>query len=186
MPTPSQPGAGRPWTQDAYLAALRFAADAHGAQKFAGTELPYLLHVTSVAMEVMGALRAEPAHDQELAVQCALLHDVVEDTPVPLDQVRAAFGAAVADGVSALSKDPRLPKEQRLEDSLERILRQPAEIAMVKLADRITNLQPPPRLWTAAKIEAYRGEASLIHARLQAASPVLAARLASRMEVYGR
>jgi len=48
-------------------------------------------------------------------------------------------------GVSALSKDEAVPKEKELEDSLHRIREQPAEILMVKLADRITNLQPPPQ-----------------------------------------
>ena len=175
---------GRPWTPDGYLAALRFAAEAHGAQKFPGTELPYLLHVTGVAMEVIGALRAEPDHDQELAVQCALLHDVVEDTPVGLQRVRDVFGPAVADGVGALSKDPNLAKERQLEDSLDRILRQPVEIAMVKMADRITNLQRPPGHWSAQKIEGYRAEALVIHTRLQAASPALAARLSSKIAAY--
>lgn len=179
-PVPS----GRGWTPDGYLAALRFAAEAHGAQKFPGTDLPYLVHVTGVAMEVIGALRAEPDRDQELAVQCALLHDVVEDTPVGLPLVRDVFGEAVAQGVSALSKDPHLARERQLEDSLDRILRQPPEISMVKMADRITNLQRPPGHWTGQKIEVYRAEARVIHVRLQAASPALAARLAAKIAAY--
>ena len=175
----------RTWTQDGYLRAVRFAADAHGAQKFPGTELPYLLHVTSVAMEVQAALRVEPGRDQELAVQCALLHDVVEDTPVTLDAVRAAFGPAVADGVSALSKDPALPKAEQLPDSLQRIRRQPHEVWMVKLADRITNLQRPPSHWSPQKIAGYREEAILIHRQLSPASPALAARILEKIERYG-
>jgi (p)ppGpp synthase/HD superfamily hydrolase len=173
------------WTQDGYLRAVRFAAEAHGAQKFAGTELPYLLHVTAVAMEVQAALRLEPERDQELAVQCALLHDVVEDTAVALEAVRAAFGPTVAEGVSALSKDPSLPKADQLADSLERIRRQPHEVWMVKLADRITNLQRPPSHWSAQKIAGYREEAITIHERLAPASPALAQRLLHKIERYG-
>jgi (p)ppGpp synthase/HD superfamily hydrolase len=172
------------WTQEGYLKALRFAAEAHGAQTFPGTKLPYLLHVGLVCMEVIAALREEPAHDQELAVQCALLHDVVEDTPVTLDQVRTAFGAAVAAGVSALSKDPSLPKEGQLEDSLRRIRAQPQEVWMVKMADRITNLQAPPGHWSREKAAAYREEARLIHRQLHEASAALAARLAAKIEAY--
>jgi (p)ppGpp synthase/HD superfamily hydrolase len=174
----------RPWTQDGYLHAVRFAAEAHGAQKFSGTELPYLLHVTSVAMEVLAALRAEPDHDQELAMQCALLHDVVEDTPVTLEAVRSAFGAAVAEGVSALSKDPALAKHEQLQDSLDRIRRQPPEVWMVKLADRITNLQTPPSYWSPGKIAAYRQEAVQIHAVLGTASRALASRILAKIESY--
>jgi (p)ppGpp synthase/HD superfamily hydrolase len=55
---------------------------------------------------------------------------------------------------------------------------------MVKLADRITNLQPPPRHWDRAKIRHYRDEAIEIHTRLHAASPFLAARLAEKIENY--
>jgi (p)ppGpp synthase/HD superfamily hydrolase len=173
------------WTQDGYLKALRFAAEAHGAQTVPGTTLPYLMHVTSVTMEVTAALLAESAHDQELAVQCALLHDVVEDTDRTADQVRAVFGAAVASGVLALSKDKTLPKDQQLRNSLQRIQGQPPEIWMVKLADRITNLQPPPAHWSREKIAAYREEAVLIHGCLGKASPFLAARLERKIEAYG-
>jgi len=174
----------RPWTQEGYLAALRFAAEAHGAQTVPGSQLPYLLHVGLVGMEVIAALRTESAHDQELAVQCALLHDVVEDTPMDLDTLRGVFGAAVAAGVSALSKDKALPKPRQLEDSLRRIREQPAEVWMVKLADRIVNLQPPPAHWSRQKAARYRDEALLIHGSLKEASGVLAARLAHRIEAY--
>jgi (p)ppGpp synthase/HD superfamily hydrolase len=175
----------KPWTQDAYLRAIRFAAEAHGAQTVPGTPLPYLLHVTSVAMDVMAALGAEPGCDQDLAVTCALLHDVVEDTPVGLDAVVSAFGKAVGAGVGALSKDPALPKEEQLADSLRRIREQPREVWMVKLADRITNLQPPPAHWTPAKIARYRDEAVLIHTHLADASPSLAARILAKIAAYG-
>ena len=174
------------WTQERYLEAIRFAAEAHAAQTVPGTKLPYLLHVTSVAMEVIAAFRTESEHDQELAVGCALLHDVIEDTERTVDQVRAAFGNAVANGVLALSKNSALPKDQQLTDSLRRIVEQPSEIWMVKLADRITNLQPPPAHWTSEKISRYREEAVLIHKTLKDASPVLAARLSQKIEVYGR
>ena len=172
------------WTQDGYLETLRFAAEAHAGQTVPGTNLPYLVHVTLVAMEVIAALRAEPEHDQDLAVRCALLHDVVEDTRITLDQIQASFGSAVASGVSALSKSKALPKDQQLGDSLRRIQEQPAEVWMVKLADRITNLQPPPKHWSAEKISGYRQEAVLIHKTLKEASPVLAARLAQKIEIY--
>lgn len=57
---------------------------------------------------------------------------------------------------------------------------------MVKLADRITNLQTPPHHWTAPKSEAYRKEARRIHTELAEACPVLGPRLARRIERYAR
>lgn len=173
------------WSQDAYLEALWFAAGAHQGQLVPGTKHSYLMHVTLVAMEVIAALRAEPQHDQPLAVTCALLHDVVEDTHVTRDELRAAFGDAVADGVAALSKDPDRPKERQLTDSLERIRRQPREVWMVKLADRVTNLQTPPPHWTPEKIARYREEAIAIRDTLGDASPFLAERIGRKIEVYG-
>ncbi len=173
------------WSQDRYTAASRFAAEAHFGQQLPGSELPYLLHVTDVAMEVLAALRAEPNHDEELAVLCALLHDTIEDTAVTYEQVEATFGATVAAGVQALSKNPALPKAEQMPDSLRRIREQPQAVWLVKLADRIVNLQQPPAYWQPQKIAAYRAEAGVILAALGAASPFLAARLAAKIEVYG-
>jgi (p)ppGpp synthase/HD superfamily hydrolase len=80
------------WKPDAYAKAWRFAAEAHHheGQEFPGTELPYILHVGQVAMEVMAAIAARGGiDDPNLAVQCALLHDTVEDTAVEIPDIRA-------------------------------------------------------------------------------------------------
>lgn len=172
------------WSPDTFQRALRFAAEAHAEQLFPGTKLPYLLHVMSVAMEVVTALASEPVDDPDLAVQCALLHDVVEDTPTPLEVLRAEFGEAVAAGVLALTKREDLPKPEAMRDSLDRILRQPREVACVKLADRIANLEAPPYYWTPEKIDAYREEARLILQSLGAANAHLARRLAEKIARY--
>src|SRR4051794_24188070 len=119
------------FTPDRYVAALRFAATKHAGQRMTGSELPYLVHVTSVAGEVLAAL--EPELDGDLAVQCALLHDTLEDTATTFDELAAAFGRAVADGVLALSKvDDAIPKHERMADSLRRIRLQPREVWIVK------------------------------------------------------
>lgn len=165
-----------------YGRALAFAARAHGEQK-TPHGLPYLAHVAAVAAEVLAALAVEEA-DGALAIPAALLHDVVEDTATPLSAIEGAFGARVAAGVAALSKDPAVPKERRLSDSLARIQRQPREIAMVKLADRCVNLGPPPGSWPAEKVAAYRDEAREILQALGRASPALSARLAARIAAY--
>lgn len=174
------------WSPDVYLRACRFAAVAHQGQIFPGTPLPYLLHVTDVAAEVMAALAAEPGRDGDLAVQCALLHDVIEDTPFAHDDVEREFGAAVAAGVLALSKDPARPAAEQMADSLARIRRQPPEVWMVKLADRIVNLGEPPSYWPLARRQAYRAEGQQIADALGAASPALAGRLRARIAGYER
>lgn len=172
------------WNRELYIKACSFAAQAHLGQLIPSSELPYLLHLNLVSMEIIAALSAEAGHDGDLAVQCALLHDTIEDTDTTYQQIATIFGDKVADGVAALSKNPDLEKSQQLAHSLDRIASQPNEIWMVKLADRITNLQPPPRHWDRAKIRHYRDEAIEIHTRLHAASPFLAARLAEKIENY--
>jgi len=173
-----------PWSQEAYLKAFRFAATAHKGQSVSGTDFPYLAHVVMVAMEVIAALTVEHSQDGNLAVQCALLHDVIEDTGTTFQQVKEEFGQNVAQGVLALSKDARLGDHHQLADSLKRILAEPKEIWMVKLADRITNLQPPPRHWTLEKKTTYREEAKEILEKLGSASPLLARRLMEKIDTY--
>lgn len=172
------------WSQDSYIQAYRFAAQAHHGQTVPGTDLPYIMHLSFVCMEVIAALNTEKGHDENLAVLCALLHDVIEDTEATYEQVKASFGEAVVNGVLALSKDKGLAKHLRLADSLRRIRQQPQAVWMVKLADRITNLQPPPSHWTKDKIASYREEAIHIHQALKDASPSLASRLLTKIEDY--
>lgn len=179
-PTPDDPLA------DAWHEAWRFAAEAHHGQRFPGTELPYILHVGGVAAETLLALEGWALDDRLLALRCALLHDVLEDTATPAEALGARFGEAVLAGVRALSKDPSLPKEARMADSLRRIRAQPRAVWCVKLADRVTNLDAPPHYWDVAKVEGYREEARVILATLGEASARLAARLARRIEAYAR
>jgi (p)ppGpp synthase/HD superfamily hydrolase len=172
------------WSQESYIKAYRFAAQAHEGQLYPGTGLPYLMHLSFVSMEVLGVLSIESGHDGDLAVQCALLHDSIEDTDATYEQIKSIFGVKVADGVLALSKNPAIAKSQQLADSLHRIEQQPKDVWIVKLADRISNLQPPPSDWTQEKIIRYRDEAIEIYTALKDASPFLALRLAEKIENY--
>jgi (p)ppGpp synthase/HD superfamily hydrolase len=177
------------WSPDVFAKAWRFASLHHAGQTHfgpeEGTSFEYLHHVGSVAMELAWALPTTPDADADLAIQCAVLHDVIEDTAATYELVLAHFGQAVADGVMALSKNETLPtKMEQMEDSLHRIRLQPKEVWMVKMADRIANLDPPPYHWDDTKIEAYRQEAIAIHEALQAANEVLADRLRVRIEEY--
>ena len=169
------------FSPDRYVDAMRFAAAAHKAQTEQGSDLPYLVHVVSVAAEVIAALPVHKDLDADLAVTCALLHDTVEDTAVTLDEIRARFGGTVADGVDALTKRKI---DDAMGDSLRRIKQQPREIAIVKLCDRITNMAEPPKRWSMEKRASYRAEASRIADELGYASSALEARLRSRIAAY--
>ena len=171
-------------TQEAYLSAYHFAARAHVGQLYPGTSVSYIMHLSFVSMEVLHMLAAEPHHRADLAIQCALLHDVLEDTPTPYTAILERFGPEVAQGVRALSKDPSMPKREAMADSLARIQRCPHEVWAVKLADRSSNLQPPPAHWTREKCERYLSEAQMIYDALSPASPYLARRLSAQISRY--
>lgn len=174
------------WNPDAYQQAWNFASRMHRGQTLPGTDLPYINHIANVAMEVMTAIAVtgEIVHP-DLAVQCALLHDTIEDTGCTFADLEKHFGLSVAEGVQALSKDKHLPtKSEQMADSLRRIRQQPVEVWMVKLADRITNLQTPPAHWSKEKTAAYRQEAMVILEELGSANHSLATRLAAKIEAY--
>ncbi len=175
------------WDQEKYIKAWNFASRVHNGQLVPGTDIPYINHIGNVAMETMAAIAYnEDIKNTDLLVQCALLHDVIEDTNNSYDVIAIEFGVKVADGVLALSKDASLPtKVEQMRNSIERIKKQPEEIWMVKLSDRITNLQPPPKHWNKEKIKQYRDEALLILENLGVANKYLANRLQKKISEYG-
>ena len=172
------------WDHDLCLRASAFAARAHLDQRMLqGTH--YLLHVSSVAMETAGAVaRSSGRLEGDLAIPCAWLHDTVEDTDTTLDDIREAFGARIASGVSALTKNGDLPKDEAMRDSLRRLLDQPPSVRVVKVADRIVNLQSPPDSWSRAKRTRYADEGALILDTLRGTDPWLESRLEGTIATY--
>jgi len=171
--------------QDKYQEAIQFAGEKHKNQKVPGTDSNYLLHLSNVAMEVLLAYKEEQNFDLELAVQLALLHDTLEDTTTEFDELKAKFGKEVAEGVSALTKKKDLPtKAEQMEDSLTRINQLPKEVGIVKLADRITNLQEPPSYWPDEKRLSYCLEAERINRALENKNEFLNKRLESKISDY--
>ena len=172
------------FSRDLYMRAWHFAAARHNGQKVPGSELPYITHVGAVAMEVLATIALDDVASPDLAVACALLHDTVEDTETTTDEIADAFGAAVADGVRALSKDKAIPKLEQMADSLRRIQEQPREIWLVKLADRTVNMEPAPAHWSMDKRRTYQQQAFMILEQLGSASPSLSARLREKIARY--
>ena len=170
------------WSQDLFKRTLDFAAKVHDAQQVPGSGAPYVVHLVKVTTEVLRV--ADGTFDVDFALQCALLHDSVEDAGVAVETLQREFGARVANGVSALTKDDKVLKADRMTDSLQRIRAQPREVWLVKLADRITNLEPAPASWTAEKRVAYRAEAQVILEGLGEAHAGLAARLREKIASY--
>jgi len=173
------------WSIDNYVTTFQFVAEAHQGQLVPGSPLPYVTHLSLVSVEVIKALEKEPGPlDEDLAVQVSLLHDVLEDTTVGYTALHRRYGAAIADGVAALTKDRSLPKSRQMSDSIERIKTQPKEVWLVKLADRIVNLREPPSTWSSGRRISYREEAERIRDVLGGASHLLAQRLGRKIAAY--
>lgn len=84
----------------AFVGAVAFAKIMHGDQLRKSFKAPYITHPLAVASLVMEYGNYEP--DDEV-VQAALLHDIVEDTPVKLVHIAHEFSPRVADMVNELS-----------------------------------------------------------------------------------
>ncbi|MDX1959830.1 MAG: HD domain-containing protein [Leptospiraceae bacterium] len=167
-----------------YFLAMDFAAFAHGEQKFPGKQYSYIVHIAEVAAETMNIIFREEVSNPTLSIQCAILHDTLEDTNITYEEVLNKFGLEVANGVKALTKNLSLEKNLQMQDSLDRLKLEPKEVQLVKLADRITNLQEPPNYWTKEKIKQYNDEAKLIYETLKSSSKYGSNRLKQKIEEY--
>jgi len=169
-----------------YQQAIKFATTKHVEQNqlIPGTNLPYVVHLSNVAMEILIAAQNTKIFRLGLAVQVALLHDTLEDTSATFDELLDQFGIEVAQGVLALTKNNALPKAEKMADSLNRIKELQTEVWAVKLADRITNLQVPPGHWNNAKKVTYRQEAIEILEGLKGGNAYLETRLSEKIIDY--
>jgi (p)ppGpp synthase/HD superfamily hydrolase len=170
--------------QERYKNALRFAASRHEGQKLPGTDLPYLVHVIAVAVEVIVAGNHAPDFNTGFAAEVALLHDTIEDTACTFAEVESHFGTSTANAVLSLTKFSNLPREEQIPDSIRRIKELEKEVWAVKLADRISNLDAPPLDWDYRKRRKYLDDAIFILDSLKEGNEYLAGRLKDRIDNY--
>jgi len=121
-------------------AALRFAAEAHHGQKRKYSDEPFILH----PMRVADAVSEHPMATPEM-VAAAYLHDVLEDTPVTVAQLRELFGAEVAGLVVELTNPsrnfPNLLRAVRKQMDIDHLAQASIEAQVIKLYDRLKNLE---------------------------------------------
>lgn len=173
-------------TQTLYQEAIIFATGKHVKknQTVPGTNLPYVVHLSNVAMEVIIAAYHTENFNMDFAVPVALLHDTIEDTATEFSEIENKFGLGVAKAVSALTKNSELPKDEQMLDALHRIKELPSEVWAIKLADRITNLQAPPLDWSKEKKIEYHTESKTILKELREGNAFLASRLEAKIKEY--
>ena len=131
---------GRPYNMEMIEKAYRMADDAHKDVRRRSGE-PYICHPLAVARLVL-----DLGMDSE-SIAAALLHDVVEDTPTTVDEVKSTFGADVAllvDGVTKLTKIQFSSIEEQQAENLRKMLlamSQDVRVMIIKLCDRLHNMR---------------------------------------------
>ncbi|MBC8576642.1 RelA/SpoT family protein [Yanshouia hominis] len=129
---------GKNYNPELIEKAYSLAAAAHGEQKRRSGE-PYIIHPLAVAK-----ILVELGMDNE-SIAAALLHDVVEDTGVPLSDIEKQFGHEIAllvNGVTKLGRIPYTSKEEQQAENLRKMLlamAQDIRVVIIKLADRLHN-----------------------------------------------
>ncbi len=173
------------WNGDLFYKTIEFAQKKHEGQKIMLSQMPYIGHVFEVFGEcVSGCLEDNANINWDYLMQVALLHDTLEDTNCTYNELCITFNKEIADGVSALTKNTDLPYNLRIQDSLRRIKLCKPEIALIKLADRIVNLQEKPIQWDNNKLINYKQDAELILEEIGYVSKTLSYRLQQKIENY--
>ncbi len=122
-------------------AAYAMAREAHRTQ-FRATGEPYIIHPVA-AMKILFELGIA----DEYTLAAALIHDVVEDTEVTLEEVREQLGddiAELVDGVTKLSRISYSSKEEMQAQNFRKMLLAMAKdirVVLIKLADRLHNMR---------------------------------------------
>ena len=120
--------------------AYDFAAEQHKTQTRLSGE-PYLSHPVEVA-HLLADMKLDVT-----SLCAALLHDVVEDTKIPIEKISENFGAEVArlvEGVTKISRLDLLAPEDRQAENVRKMLLamvNDVRVVMVKLADRLHNMR---------------------------------------------
>ena len=102
---------------------------------------PYISHPIAVARILA------PLHLDAQAIVAALLHDVMEDTPVGKEEVAEKFGKPVAelvDGLTKLNKIEFETKEDAQAENFRKMLlamTRDVRVILIKLADRLHNMR---------------------------------------------
>jgi GTP pyrophosphokinase len=119
--------------------AYEIAVQAHSTQRRKSGE-PYILHPIAVARICAEEIGLGPT-----AVICALLHDVVEDTDVTLDEIRLEFGEKIARIVDGLTKlDRTYSAESPQAENFKKVLStlvDDVRVVLIKMADRLHNMR---------------------------------------------
>ena len=121
--------------------AIIYAVKAHQGVPRRGRDFPYIVHPLE-ALTIVATMTSEP----EL-LAAAVLHDVVEDTPCTVEEIRAEFGDRVAELVDAETEkhDQSRSREEswldRKKAALEELRQSSRNVKIVALGDKLSNMR---------------------------------------------
>lgn len=131
------------------LKAKKFAEKAHEGQYRKNGNIPYITHPIRVAE------RLEDSGASEALVCAAYLHDVVEDTPVEMEEIEIEFGKQVAHLVRSHTEDKSKSWQERKQHTIDTLKVGNLDVKQLIVADRLDNLlsteadlkQKGPKVW---------------------------------------
>lgn len=138
------------------LKAINFAADKHrGQSRKDAANTPYINHPIALA----NLLTNYAGVSSPDVIAAAILHDTVEDTDTTVEDIEELFGTAIRDIVMEVTDDKSLPSAERKRLQIEHAASISHEAKLVKLADKISNLQDiiasPPVKWSLERKREY-------------------------------
>jgi len=130
------PAVDAAWLESVYS----FAEHAHDGQTRASGE-SFISHPLAVA-SILADLEMDPQ-----SIAASLLHDVVEDTTVPVEEIERRFGADISSLVDALTKLTKIPYQSKEDVQVENLrkmflaMAKDIRVIIIKLADRLHNMR---------------------------------------------
>lgn len=123
---------GLPVTREA----VQFARDRHGCQHREADGSPFILHPLEVASQLQRS--GYPDH----VIAAAVLHDVLEDTPVGATELQSRFGDGIAELVALVSDDPTITDAQaQKDDTRERVRNADGDAQVIYAADKVSKVR---------------------------------------------
>lgn len=138
------------------LKAMRYSAEKHNDQRRKDSKSsPYINHPIRVAETLysVGGVR------NEALLAAAILHDTIEDTDATAEDLRREFGDEISGLVLEVTDDKSLPKDVRKQLQIETAAHKSPRAKLLKLADKICNVEDlvatPPADWSLKRRREY-------------------------------
>ena len=125
--------------------AILFAVNAHAGAVRKGTDVPYIVHPIE-ACSIAAGITSDPE-----VLAAAVLHDVVEDTPVTIEELEAEFGKRIAELVAVDSEDkmPHIPASEswkaRKDATIKLLKTASIDEKIIVLSDKLSNIRASHR-----------------------------------------